>query len=242
MSARSDRPVVGFVCEGATDVVVLRRVVAEVLGPIESRTLQPSTDELDRTSPGAATGWSEVRAWCERVSDLDDYFDPPVGEPIDILVIAIDLDIAVRAGVQKAPSNLKAYDAKALCDVVKSWLPSPLPGRLVIVIPVKSIEAWILAALFSKRKMPPQLEEDPATVLVDKKKIEMGNNGPWKRASEYLGFAEAVAAKLKRVRSACSEADRFAKKIEAAGVRGEKVGREVGREPVANWRFRKERP
>jgi hypothetical protein len=161
MSERSDRPVVvGFVCEGATDVVVLRSVAEKVLGPIESRTLQPSTDELDRTVPGKATGWSEVKAWCEQVSDINEYFDPLVGEPIDILVIAIDLDIAVRAGVQKAPSNLKVYDARALCNVVKSWLPSPLPGRVIIAVPVKSIESWILAALFPKRREPPQLEKE----------------------------------------------------------------------------------
>lgn len=219
VSARSSRPlVVGFVCEGSTDIVVLRRIVAEVLGPIDSRTLQPRTDELDRTMPGTAAGWSEVKAWCERVQAFDEYFDPLIGDPFDILVLAIDLDVAVHAGLQKTPANLGSYDAKQLCNVVKSWLPEQLPGRLVIAIPVMSIEAWVLAALFPKRKVSPQHEMTPAQVLVDRKKIRMGKNGPWKRVVEYRGFAEVVATRLRRVRSVCSEADRFVKKVEALAI------------------------
>src|SRR5262245_16193350 len=104
------RLVVGFVCEGSTDVVVLRRVVESVLGDIDPRTLQPETDALDRQVVGTRAGWSEVRAWCERAVSLDEYFDPDVGEPLDLLVVAVDLDIAIRAGITKHPVNLDAYD------------------------------------------------------------------------------------------------------------------------------------
>ena len=199
-------------CEGSTDVVVLRRLAEEVLGSIDARTLQPETDELDRAVPNSPSGWSEVKVWCERLSSYQEYFDPLVGDAFDLVIVAIDLDIAVRTGLQKAPENLKAYDAKALCDVVKSWLPSPIDGRVLIAIPVMSVEAWILAALFPKAARP-QLEPKPAEVLVDRKKISMGKRGPWKRVTEYRAFAVAVASKLKRVRDACSEADRFVRKL-----------------------------
>lgn len=209
----SRRFVVGFVCEGSTDIVVLRRVVESVLGDIDPRPLQPETDALDRQVAGARAGWSEVRAWCERVDSLDEYFDPDVGEPLDLLVVAVDLDIAIRAGFTKRPSNLDAYDASELCKIIKSWLPTPLPGRVVIAIPVMATEAWVLAATFPRLR---NLESivDPAGALVDKGKIEMGRNGPWKRAKEYRGFADGVASKLKRVREACGEADRFVAKLE----------------------------
>jgi hypothetical protein len=207
------RLVVGFVVEGSTDFVVLRRVVESVFGDIEDQCLQPQTDELDRTKPGAKSGWSEVKAWCHRLEDLDELFDPMVGEPLDLLVIAIDLDIAIRAGLEKCPENLDGYDARRLCNIVKSWLPRPLSERVIIAIPVMSLEAWILAALYPKRS---RFEADlaPAEALVRAGKIERGRNGPWKRAVEYRPFAELVAKRLKRVRTACGEANRFVAKLE----------------------------
>lgn len=220
MSRRSDDKnrvgpprVVGFVCEGSTDIVVLRRTVEAVLGDIDPRELQPEVDELDRQRPGTPSGWSEVRAWCQRVESFADYFEPDVGDPLDLLVIALDLDIAIRAGLQKVPENLETYDAKALCDIVKSWLPPDLPSAVIVAIPVMAIEAWVLAALF-QRLPDPELETAPAQILVNKKKIAMGRTGPWKRAAEYRPFAEAVVRKLKRVRKKCAAADRFVKKLE----------------------------
>lgn len=209
----SRRLVVGFVCEGSTDIVVLRRIVEQVVGPIDARTLQPQTDELDRTVPGSPAGWSEVRAWCERLRDYNELFEPPVGDPFDLIIIGVDLDIAVRAGIYKMPENLKAYDATALCEVVKSWLATPVPFKLIIVIPAMAIEAWILAAMFPKRPRP-EMELKPAQVLVQRGKMEQGANGPWRQARRYSGFANIVAAKLKAVRSACPEADRFVAKLE----------------------------
>lgn len=220
MSRRSKREatpnrrlVVGFVCEGSTDIVVLRRVVESVLGDIDPRPLQPETDALDRQVVGTRAGWSEVREWCKRVDSFDDYFDPDVGDAIDLLVIALDLDIAIRAGLTKHPSNLGAYDASELCKIIKSWLPAPLPGRVVIAIPVMASEAWVLAAMFPRLRNFETIV-DPAGVLVAKGKIEMGRNGPWKRAKEYRDFANVVVSKLKRVREACGEADRFVTKLE----------------------------
>lgn len=217
VSRSSSKPthasVVGFVCEGSTDIVVLRRLVEATVGPVDARPLRPVTDELDRQRPGTQSGWSEVRAWCQDLKSFDELFKPEVGDPLDILVIAIDLDIAIRAGVAKLPANLAAYDASELCTLVKSWLPKPIPGKVVIAIPVMATEAWILAALFPKLAGVERLS-DPASTLVQRNKIEQGRNDPWKRASEYRGFAETVARKLKRVRNVCSEANRFVGKLE----------------------------
>lgn len=204
---------VGFVCEGSTDIVVLRRVVEATLGEIDARTLSPVTDDLDRQQPGTAAGWSQVRAWCQDLTSFDELFKPDLGDPFDALVIAIDLDIAIRAGLAKAHGNLAAYDATQLCALVKSWLPKPIPGRIIIAIPVMATEAWVLAALFP-RSVGIEREPDPAGMLVKRKKIKQGRKGPWKRVSEYRVFAENVASKLKRVREQCFEANRFVLKLE----------------------------
>lgn len=158
-----------------------------------------------------------MRAWCQDLRSFDELFKPEVGDPLDLLVIAIDLDIAIRAGVAKLPANLDAYDASELCTLVKSWLPKPIPGKVIIAIPVMAAEAWILAALFPKLAGVERLP-DPAGVLVERDKLEQGRNGPWKRASEYRGFADTVASKLKRVRQECAEANRFVAKLENVGA------------------------
>ncbi len=204
---------VGFVCEGSTDYVVLREVAAAALGTINPVALQPQVDQLDRSRPGGLAGWSEVKAWCEQHQDLGDVLRPPIGEPLDLLVIAIDLDIAIRAGVERRPENLSSYDAAQLCRVVKSWLPARVPREVVIVIPVMSIESWVVCALFPRHKRPEAMD-DPAEFLAAKGKIPRATSRrPWKRAREYRAFAKEVAAKLLRVRKRCGEADRFVRKV-----------------------------
>jgi hypothetical protein len=168
---------------------------------------------LDRQRPGTQAGWSEVRAWCKSLRSFDELFKPEIGDPLDLLVIAIDLDIAVRAGVARSPGNLDAYDATELCALIKSWLPTPISRKVIIAIPVMATEAWILAALFPKLSRPERVM-DPAAMMVKRGKIEQGRNGPWKRASDYREFAVTVARKLNRVKKECGEANRFIKKLE----------------------------
>lgn len=96
-------------------------------------------------------------------------------------------------------------------------LASPLPGNVLIAIPVMATEAWVLAALFPRLRNL-ESETAPAQVLVDKGKIEMGRTGPWKRVKEYRVFADAVATRLKHVREACAEAARFVTKLERASA------------------------
>lgn len=86
---------------------MLRRLVEVTIGTVDARSLRPVTDELDRQRPGTPAGWSEVRAWCQDLTSFDELFKPEVGDPLDLLVIAIDLDIAIRAGVAKLPAKLK---------------------------------------------------------------------------------------------------------------------------------------
>ncbi|NOU31897.1 MAG: hypothetical protein HOO96_28670 [Polyangiaceae bacterium] len=188
--------------------MILREIAQSVLGEIDCRPLQPLVDELDRQVPGGKSGWTEVRAWCQRVEQFSDYFDPLVGDPFDALLICMDLDIAIRAGIQKAPENLASYDATALCSVVKTWLPAPIHKHVIIAIPVMSTEAWIVAALFPKEKRPEHVL-DPAQMLVKKGKIEQGKAGPWKRSKEYRVFSKVVVDRLSRVRDECHEANRL---------------------------------
>ena len=214
--------VAGIVCEGQTDVPVLEAMLAKLWPGIEDvRVLQPQLDSLGKLGQGARAGWSEVRAWCtQNAESLDELLDPDVGDPLDLLLIVVDLDIAIEAGIVNAPKEIGSYETRRLCDTIKSWLRvsghAKLPAEVVIVIPAMSIEAWIVAALFPKERSPEAIA-DPASMLVERKKLLASprNGKPWKQLARYRqDFGGRVGSRLKAIRSVCPEAERACRKIE----------------------------
>jgi hypothetical protein len=215
----SEPRVAALVCEGQTDVPVLREIILELWPSIdEVLTLQPELDESGRGKGRA--GWSEVKAWCElHAEDLEDVLLPDVGFPIDLLLIAIDVDIAVAAGIADPPQAVGTYETPRLRDVMRGWLLTDtrkrLPAVVVFSTPVMAIEAWVLAALFPK-SVALENVKDPAAALVTKKKLRLSptTGTPWKELVLYRRFAKKVAENLPRVRKKCSEANRTCGEIE----------------------------
>jgi hypothetical protein len=210
--------IAALVCEGQTDVPVLREVIQELWPSIaEVRALQPELDEMGRAR---RAGWSEVQRWCEQhAGALEEVLDPDVGDPIDLLVVAIDVDIALAAGIADPPQEVGAYETTRLRDVIHGWLRAPgqarLPGAVVVSTPVMAIEAWVIAALYPKQRAPEQIV-DPAHWLVDRKKLRASptDGKPWKELHRYVDFAARVAQNLGRVRRSCGEAERTSAAIE----------------------------
>jgi len=212
----SKRSVMGVVCEGQTDVPILRAVLQELWPGIEVRVLQPELDQLGKSIPNQPSGWTAVREWCEQNPDLNDITNPLVGDRIDLLLIALDVDIALGAGLGPRQTPARAYDTSALCRVVKGWLQAPVPrGLVVIAIPAMAIEAWVIAAVFPREQRPESIR-DPAQYLVDRRKLRSSprDQKPWKELWKYNEFATQVARKLARVRSRCTEANRVCNTIE----------------------------
>jgi hypothetical protein len=212
--------VAALVCEGPTDVPVLAAIIRKLWPEIdEVLSLQPELDDTGLPAPGATTGWSSVQAWClQRAGALAEEISPPVGSPIDLLVIALDVDIAVAAGIVDPPQVVGAYEATRLCSTLKSWLVSDartkVPAPVVIALPSMALETWVIAALFPKQTNPETLPA-PAEYLATKKKLRRRADGkPSKHLPAYRDFGKRVAANLARVRSACSEAERFCAKVE----------------------------
>jgi len=209
----SEPRVAALVCEGQTDIPIFRAAIQEVWPGLEEvRCLQPEVDEMDRAKRPA--GWTQVKAWCqEHAGDLEEVLDPDIGDRIDLLVIAMDVDIAIQAGIADPPVDVGAYESSRLRDTLASWLRTQtrthIPSAVVFSTPVMAIEAWIIAALFPKQKAPEQIV-DPAAWLVTKAKLRTSalDGKPWKELHKYKAFAPVVASKLKRVRQVCSEAER----------------------------------
>ncbi len=207
------------VCEGHTDVPVFREIIQELWPSVlEVDCLQPELDETEKAT--GRTGWSEVKAWCEQhAEDLEEVLNPYVGAPFDLLLIAIDVDIAIAAQIADPPQSIGSYESTRLRDTMRSWLQTEkrrrVPELVVFSTPVMAIEAWIVAALFPRRTAPESIAS-PATELVKKNKLRLSPNDgkPWKELYRYKQFSKNVADALKRVRDKCPEAGRTCGEIE----------------------------
>lgn len=215
----SDDRIAGLVCEGQTDVPVLRKMITTLWPSVkEVRSIQPELDELERAKGPA--GWTQVQTWCERNAEkLDEVLDPLIGDPLDLLIVAVDVDIAIDAGIADPPQEVGAYESARLRQVIEGWLKPPrkrkLPSGVIVSTPVMAIETWVIAALFPKERAPEQIR-DPAGLLVEKGKLRLSlkDGKPWKEFHRYRDFATLVGAKWKHIRKTCSEAERVSGVVE----------------------------
>lgn len=216
----SDSHVAALVCEGHTDVPILRGVIQSLWPSIaDVRSLQPELDEMERAKGPA--GWTQVESWCEQnASNLADVLDPEIGDPIDLLVVAVDVDIAIAAGIADPPQEVGGYESTRLRRTVEGWLKAgnrrKLPAAVVVSTPVMAIEAWVIAALFPKQRAPEQIT-NPAQWLVDNGKLRVSpkDGKPWKELHRYRSFAESIAGKLSHIRKSCPEGERTSQAVEA---------------------------
>jgi hypothetical protein len=214
--------VAGIVCEGHSDYAILSAVLYKLWPEMEEvLLLQPILDQLGHAQ--GASGASGVVAWCtQNGRDLDGVIDPGVGPRLDLLVIALDADAAIDAGIEDPPTNPSAYDASRLCTKIRSWL-GALPPQLVIAIPAMAIEAWVISARFQSPANPERIAK-PAHHLVSKKLLALDTRPKRqhkvvKPPEKYRTFAAEVASRWPRVVKRCGEAKRFERKVQQVRAR-----------------------
>jgi hypothetical protein len=197
---------VAVICEGPSDFVVLKMVVA-AQGDVERFTLlQPPKDRL--TGPGP--GWQGVRRFLQlEGAGLD------IGVH-DLVVVHVDADIrndpALRgelAGDADDPDSLEP-----LCDYVKRWFSGGVSPNAVIVLPREATDAWLLAAHSNIRR--PEAVQSPATALADRQIIPSDNGRPVKRTEDYERLSEALVRLIRRGSTQrLPELERFLEKLRA---------------------------
>jgi hypothetical protein len=208
--------IAGVVCEGHSDFAILSEVLYKLWPEIDRiLLLQPILDSVGHAQ--GASGASGVKTWCtQHTGDLDREIDPEVGPRLDLLVIALDADAAIEAGIDDPPKNPSAYDASRLCAKIRGWL-GALPTQIVIVIPAMAIEAWVIAARYPQPANPESVDR-PAHYLVTKKLLSFDTRPKRKHKvvkppPKYRAFAVEVASRWSRVTKRCGEAKRFERKI-----------------------------
>ena len=220
---------VAIAVEGPTDKVVIEAIVDTILGGSDFvlQVLQPDVSRVfgDAIGGERGLGWSGVFRWCRDAStegggrvSLSAVFANH-----DVVVVHVDADVAgVRydsAGIvspprvdlpceQTCPPASATTDA--LRDVVLNWLgEANCPDRLVMCIPSKSMDAWVVVALDHNNRVVAQgnweCRRNPGSQLTSQPKGKnlVKRRVDYERRAEEIGVGWSIAA------SKLTEAKRF---------------------------------
>ena len=154
--------------EGPTDAVVIEAIVHRLLGEsdFELQVLQPETSSAFGATAGGETGlgWPGVFRWCRQASmeGGGSVSSSTVFEHHDVVVVHVDADVASKtyqsANIKdpiredlpcELPCPPASATTRALRDAVLNWLGVQVcPDQLVLCIPSKSMDAWVVVALW----------------------------------------------------------------------------------------------
>jgi len=156
---------IALVAEGPTDRVVIRSALRAILGirPFVLQQLQPE-GSLVFGEMGA--GWAGVYRWCRQSTARGGgrlRGDALVFQNYDLLVLHLDASVAgenytngsitPRPEDSALPCEMPCPPADATTNALRAVLltwcgETSLPARVVVCMPSKSTEAWVVAALF----------------------------------------------------------------------------------------------
>lgn len=204
------------VCEGPTDFVVLKELLYRICSKLDD--VIPLQPEGDETSFEAG-GWLLVKKWCQdNGPKLSSFLGHRYGDPIDILLIHVDGDIAASLGIDVQGRAAKEI-AQDVCKTVKSWLGHPprlLPPQVIITIPMESTETWIVAGLEGGSILNLERLPHPAGRLVSAGKLLADANGrPVKDLARYREMARSLGLSTTQLFRKAPEADRLRGKLSA---------------------------
>ncbi len=223
----SDPIRVALAVEGPTDHIVLRAAIRSLLSGREVvfSHLQPLVSAAFQPVPGALAGrWGGVYLWCRQAAAEGggQVSQSAVFLSCDILVVQVDADVA---GMTYASANLDDHSTDLPCDkpcppphattdelrnVILRWMgEARVPARCVLCTPSKSMETWVLQALFPTHRevARPDWEcrPDPERLLGQISKRQRIA----KSVKDYRAKFEQTTDHWPAVRQKLSEAERF---------------------------------
>lgn len=219
----SDPVRIGLVAEGPTDHVVLEAALSAMF-PGRSIVLTLLQPEASLVFGEMGTGWGGVMRWCMQSVAKNGGSRPADALLVHAFVIVhVDADIAGKkyadVSVTPAAHHLPlpcekpcpppSATADELRKVVGSWLTlaGPIP-ELVLCVPSKSTEAWVMQALFpndSAVQKGIECHDDPEARLgVQPKKERMR-----KKRADYRARASDITKAWPNVTLALTEAKRL---------------------------------
>lgn len=229
---------IALVAEGTTDYILIEEALKAIL---RQRTfvltlLQPDTSDAFGGAGVHGGGWGGVYRWCRKVSGMDFAVNlNPSLTMFDLVILHLDADVAgmryqdanIYDGFDDLPCQLPCPPAAATVNnlrrVMANWLglPETAPDQWVFCIPSKSIEAWLVAALYGQTETNliqdiecyPGLESWLAQRPIREGRLIRRNR---KQVKMYRQKAPILGSAWGEVCRHCTQAARFDKKIQAA--------------------------
>ena len=169
----------GMIVDGRTDYPIIAAVVAAVFGDLATPSyLQPQRDQITGRFTHKV-GWSNVKAWCEETAGIGGWNERLYD--LDFLLVQLDADVLDQ------PQFNRISDLKSLCDTVKAWVDTgPPPRGVVITLPKRSTDTWLLAALSPQRR--PDAEALPTRCVLE----ILEARGVLKNQYDYREHAPAI--------------------------------------------------
>lgn len=214
---------VALVCEGPTDYVVIKAIVEMLVhDECEVNLLQPEYSLYAGGDHGRlGGGWKGVRRWCAEHAPLSHRLRARPLDAYALLIVHVDADIAGDQEINCRRDCPPAADtADALRDVIVGWgAEETVPERVVLCVPSKATDAWVVVALYpnaTKRDEDIECRRKPESLL--KQRPEKLVSGPRnkKNVAAYRAVAPLVTAAWGRVTSVCTQADRFSTELAEA--------------------------
>lgn len=213
---------IALVGEGPTEKVVIEAVLTSVLSPrsFVLRQLQP--EESAAFGP-VGTGWTGVYRWCrEAVSRANGPLRQDIlYQAYDLLVLQVDADVAAcryeDGNIQETATDLPCEEpcpppsatTNRLRAAVLRWAGEmETPPKTILCTPSKSLEAWVVAALFPNDLAVQRGIEcwaDPASRLGQQPLAQRVR----KRLEDYRGRSGEMAEAWPRLAQTLDEARRF---------------------------------
>lgn len=222
--------------EGPTDAIVLEAILDSLLVNIEFefQTLQPEGSTAFGFSPFGETGggWGGVYRW-SRQAALEGDGSVSGSSALsyhDVLIVQVDADVAGEryssGNIQDAPyQDLPCekpcpppeHTTNALRRVILNWLGErQCPLRVVLCTPSKSMEAWVLAAIWPDnpviRRKNWECQTNPERQLGALPKARRFK----KHQEDYRSKQSEIAAEWPNVSARLTEAARFETEFRAA--------------------------
>jgi hypothetical protein len=213
---------VALVAEGPTDKVVLESALTSMLAgrSFIFRQLQPE-ESLPFGEP--ATGWVGVHNWCRSAVKRSDgaLRKDILYNTYDILILQLDADVADKTYASgnipdqntdlpcRKPCPPPEASTNPLRKVLLRWAgETSAPPKTVLCTPSKSMEAWVVAALF-----PNDTAVRHGIECWDRPEIRLGqqpaNRRIQKRIEDYESHFEELKSAWPNLAATLTQAGRF---------------------------------
>ncbi len=144
------------------------------------------------------------------------------GDSLDLLVIQVDASVASNPEINlEQPCPPASNTTNALRNLVVEWIGGQVPEGVVVVVPSKTSDAWVCAAVVGGDELiecDPEPLERLAGVDGLGFRLKQTSDGKVKKptARQFaIHLAPKVADNFAQVRDICSEAELFALEVEA---------------------------